>query len=75
MDLVTAVTASNTFEADVIKGMLETAGIPVMLRSTNIGFERLGSIATGPVDVVVPAECLAEARDLLAAAENHSTET
>lgn len=75
MDPVTVTTASGPFEADVIKGLLESAGIPVMLRSTNIGFERLGSVATGPVDVVVPAGQVVEARQLLAEAENHSAET
>jgi hypothetical protein len=70
----TAVTAGDSLEAEMIKGMLETAGIPVMLQGTNIGFRRLGSVAGGPVDVVVPAERLAEARELLEEAEKHGGE-
>ena len=72
MELKTATTAPNSVTAAVIKGMLESAGIPVMLRISNIG-AGLEFPATlggpGPVDVLVPAELLGEAQELIAEAE------
>jgi len=57
--------------ASAIKGMLESAGMPVMVRSAgSAGWLFPGTPGSGgQVDVLVPQECLAEAQRLLAEAE------
>ncbi len=56
-------TAPNHLMAEIVRGSLEAAGIPVMLAgesyATTYGLSE-------PVDVMVPAERLAEAEALLA---------
>jgi hypothetical protein len=69
MDLRTATTTQNNTAACIVKGMLEAAGIPVMLRLANsgAGWEFPATMGgPGPVDVLVPAEHLEEARRLIA---------
>lgn len=67
-DLVTVYTAQGLLRANVIRGALESAGIPVMLSYESAGpaigltVDRLGR-----VDIKVPAEWEQEARDLLTA--------
>jgi hypothetical protein len=49
---------------------LESAGIPVEVRSADRGWLYPGVQASaGPVEILVPASCEADARNLLAAAE------
>ena len=64
MDLKQATTAADIVTASVIKGMLESAGIPVRVRSAgSAGWLFPGTPGGGgPVDVLVPADCLAEAQ-------------
>ena len=71
MELKRATTAADIVTASVIKGMLESAGIPVLVRGAgSAGWLFPGTPGSGgPVDVLVPADCLAEAQRLIAAAE------
>ncbi|MDF1514838.1 MAG: DUF2007 domain-containing protein [Anaerolineae bacterium] len=65
-DLVIVHQVQGQLRAAVIRSALESAGIPVMLR-----FESLGATlgltidGIGRVDILVPPEWAAEARDLL----------
>lgn len=67
-DLVTVYTAQGMLRANVIRGLLESAGIPVYL-----GYESVGQTfgltinGLGRVYVRVPAEWEQEAHDLLEA--------
>jgi len=68
MELRTATTAHDNVAACIVKGMLEAAGIPVMLRlaDSGAGWEFPATMGgPGPVDVLVPAERLDEARRLI----------
>ncbi len=64
--LVTVYVAQGMLRAMVVRGALETAGIPVML-----SYEAIGPVlgltvnGIGKVEVRVPMEWEAEARDLL----------
>ena len=71
MDLKKATTVAGIVTATAIKGMLESAGIPVLTRSAgSAGWLFPGTPGGGgAVDVLVPAECLREAQALIAAAE------
>jgi hypothetical protein len=73
MELRVATTAPDIGLASIIKGMLESAGIEVVLRgggqSVYPGIPRIGEI-----DVLVPAVDLATARDLIASAEDDDLE-
>lgn len=54
-------------EDDLIKGLLESCGIPVILRSRE-GIGRVQGLSFGPlaeVMVMVPADMMAEAKELL----------
>ncbi len=68
LDLVTVHVAHGMLQAMVIRGALESAGIPVMLSYESVGpvvgitINRLGE-----VEVMVPAEWEDEARSLLEA--------
>lgn len=58
----------NEMEADIVTGLLETEGIPVI--KTYKGMGVLHKVYTGKatvVDLFVPAERLAQAKELLAA--------
>jgi stage V sporulation protein SpoVS len=55
----------------IIAGTLESAGIPVEIRSIGVGWLYPGVQANaGPVELLVPAECAADAKAILAAAES-----
>ncbi len=55
----------------IIAGTLESAGIPVEVRSIGAGWLYPGVQAnSGPVDLLVPAGCEADARAILAAAQS-----
>jgi hypothetical protein len=71
VELKKATTVAGIVPAAAIKGMLESAGIPVLMRSAgSAGWLFPGTPGGGgAVDVLVPAECLAEAQGLIAAAE------
>jgi hypothetical protein len=71
VELKKATTVAGIVSASAIKGMLESAGIPVLMRSAgSAGWLFPGTPGSGgAVDVLVPAECLAEAQGLIAAAE------
>jgi Putative prokaryotic signal transducing protein len=71
VDLKQVTTAADIVTASVIKGLLESAGIPVLMRSSgSAGWLFPGTPGGGgSVDVLVPAECLAEAQELIAEAE------
>lgn len=65
-NLVRVYAAQGQLRAAVIRSVLESAGIPVMLRFESIG-STLGITVDGlgRVDVLVPSEWEQEARDLL----------
>ena len=68
--------AAGLLQAEVIKGQLETAGIPVML-----DYESLGRVVgltvdgLGEVRVLVPDERAEDARQLLKASASDEAET
>lgn len=59
-------TLATSFEGDIVVSMLKSAGISAALRAACLS---LGAAEMGPVDVLVPASQLADARELLAQAE------
>jgi hypothetical protein len=65
-DLVTVYVTQGLLQAQVIRGALESAGIPVILKYESIG-PTIGLTVDGlgRVEVRVPVEWEAEARDLL----------
>lgn len=65
-DLVTVYTAQGMLRASVIRGALESAGIPVVLKYESVG-QTLGLTVDGlgRVEVQVPEEWEQEAHDLL----------
>lgn len=66
-DLKRVFLANGLMEAEVIKGKLESFGIPVLLRYESIGVVYgLTVEGLGQVEVLVPTERAAEARGLLA---------
>jgi len=73
MDLGVATTAPDIGLASIIKGMLESAGIEVVLRG---GGESVypGVPQVGEIEVLVPAEDLELAKDLIASAEDDDLE-
>jgi hypothetical protein len=64
--LVTVYVSQGMLPAQVVRGKLETAGIPVLLK-----YEAIGQIigltvdGLGRVEVLVPEECVADAEYLL----------
>ncbi len=66
--LATVYIAHGMLRAMVIRGALESAGIPVMLKYESLG-PTLGITVDGlgKVEVLVPAEWAEEARELLSA--------
>jgi siroheme synthase len=71
MDLVVVTVVPDIVSASSVKAMLEQADIPVMLRgsgSTNWLIPGTPGGA-GPLDVLVPADRLAEAEELIAELE------
>jgi hypothetical protein len=71
--LAKVTTARDPGTAAIVKSMLESAGVPVLLQPKNAAISALMFPGTGggpgPVDVLVPAECAAEAATLVARAE------
>jgi len=70
-DIQEATTAPDIVVACLIKGRLESAGIPVMLRSYGpAGWLFPGPPGSGgPIDLLVPSGLLAEAREIIAGFE------
>jgi hypothetical protein len=71
MELVAAAYARNPLEAEMIRGLLESAGIPSIVKSEGItGKHResglLNMVGGGSQQIMVHAERLDEARALLA---------
>ncbi len=65
--LVSVYTSNGPLAAEVVKGRLESAGIPAMLKYESVG-RTMGFIidGLGEVQVMVPADREQEARKLLA---------
>src|ERR1700761_8693201 len=63
--LVKVAFARNQAEAEMLQGLLVEAGIPSVLKRSR-GFDAPEFAASGPHDVMVPAELARKARDLLA---------
>ncbi len=73
--MTTVYRTAGLLQAEVIKGRLESAGIPVMLDYESAG--RVLGITVdglGEVRVLVPDEHAEDARELLAASENDEQE-
>ena len=70
-DIEEATTAPDIVVACLIKGRLESAGIPVMLRSYGpAGWLFPGPPGSGgPVDLLVPSGRVPEAKEIIAALE------
>jgi hypothetical protein len=67
---VTVYVALGQMEANVVKSALESEGIPVILQYESAGIVfGLSLDGLGEVKVQVPPECEAEARAILAAAQ------
>jgi hypothetical protein len=67
-DLVTVATTQGLLRANVIRGVLESAGVPVMLKYESIGpIVGLTVDGLGRVEIRVPLAWESEARDLLEA--------
>ncbi len=64
--LVAVFTSSGPLAAEVVKGRLESAGIPAMLKYESVG-RTMGLIVDGlgEVQVMVPADREQDARELL----------
>jgi hypothetical protein len=71
-DLETVYTCQGLLQANVIRGALESAGIPVILKYESIG-PTIGLTVDGlgRVEVRVPSKWAAEARDLLTGEPRH----
>lgn len=66
--LTTVYVAGGLPEAQIIKGRLESEGIPVMLRYESVGpVYGLTIDGLGQVEIRVPSALAAEAKDILAA--------
>jgi hypothetical protein len=73
MDLSIATTAPDIGLASIIKGMLESAGIDVVLRGGGQSVYP-GILRVGEIDVLVPSDDLALAKELIANAEDDDLE-
>lgn len=71
MDLVVATVLPDIVTATAVKAMLDQAEIPVMLRSAGSANWLIPGTpgGAGPLEVMVPAERLEEARELIDAME------
>lgn len=74
MDLSVATTAPDIGLASIIKGMLESAGIDVVLRDGGVPSVYPGVTGLGEIDVLVPRQDLALAKELIANAEDDDLE-
>lgn len=68
MEPVIATTVADPFEGDIVVAMLKSVGITAALRPAGRYYPPLGGVASTPMDIMVPAEQLADARELLAQA-------
>lgn len=74
MEPVIVTTAADSIEGDIVVAMLKSAGITAVLQpAAGPYYPPLGGVALLPMDVLVPAEQLADARELLAQARRHDT--
>ena len=64
MDLIVATTATDLEQANLIKDVLETAGIEPLLRG-GLHDAYPGASGLGAIDVLVPEDELLTARDVL----------
>ncbi len=64
-EIVPVVTAANQMDADLLRGILEAHRIPAMTRPGGIGAGYI--VALQPHDILVRADDLDRARDVLAA--------
>lgn len=74
-NLVVVYTAAGQIEANLIKGLLEAAGIPAMISQEGAGVAY--GLTVGPLgkaQILVREEDAAEARELLAAIERGELE-
>ena len=70
-NLTTVYVANGQPEAEIIKGRLETEGIPVMLRYESVGLVYgLTTDGLGQVKVQVPSHLAQEAKEILTADES-----
>ena len=72
-DPVSVARAMNQSEAELIQGLLHEEGIPSYARRS-AGFDVPDMLAAGPRDILVPADRVQEARDLLDAPVAESDE-
>ena len=74
--LTTVYVANSQPEAQIVKGRLETEGIPVMLRYESLGVVfGLTTDGLGQVRVQVPASLARKATEILAAGEADDTKS
>jgi hypothetical protein len=64
-ELVKVAWAHNQAEAELVQGLLLEAGVPSLLRRS-AGFDVPDMLAAGPRDVMVPADGVSVAREMLA---------
>jgi hypothetical protein len=74
MDLGVATTAPDIALASIIKGMLESAGIDVVLRDGGVQSVYPSVAGIGEIDVLVPRKDLELAKELIAEAEDDDLE-
>ena len=74
MDLGVATTAPDIALASIIKGMLESAGIDVVLRDGGVQSVLPSVAGIGEIDVLVPRKDLELAKELIARAEDDDLE-
>ena len=74
MDLGVATTAPDIALASIIKGMLESAGIDVVLRDGGVQSVYPSVAGIGEIDVLVPRKDLELAKELIARAEDDDLE-
>lgn len=71
VDLVTVYIANGQIEAEIIKGRLESEGIPAIFRYESAGLVYgLTVDGLGQVEVQVPSSLSQQATEVLAAGEN-----
>jgi len=64
-ELVRVTTAANPAEAETIRGLLETEGIESLRRQTDFGAGTMDGFSGGEQEILVRAEDLERARELL----------
>ena len=70
---VVVASAPDGVTGAIMAAALESAGIPVALRSVGAGWLYPGAQANaGPVELLVPAQCEADARAALSAGEGEA---